>query len=528
MKAEKATAADSSVLISDLDSNLIKFVQGTGINFISSIIGLLLAVIANVIVARFYSISEYGLYALVGIVLTLSIRFATLGLGEGCTRFTSYYIGKNQKEKIKGTIISSLIIASISSIATAILFFFLADFIAIRIFHTEELSRLIKIISIAIPFWIILNMIIAVFRGLQRTREKIYFMDLTSNFLKVGAFVCIIFLGLSLSYLIFAYTLSIIITFLAAFLYFLKKIPKDIKKVKPKFDFKPLLFFSLPIVISSVGWYILASANKIMLGILKSDFEVGIYNASDAIAINLSIFLSSSVFIFLPIATSLYAQNKNGLKRYYQVVTKWIFILTFPFIIVILLFPKTVISIIFGGKYILAALSLQLLTLGSSINIATGPNNDTIIVLGKTKMIMFFSLFGAALNICLNYFMIPLFSYDGAAFSAMFSLILQNIFLSSYLFFAYRIHPFTKNFIKPLLIYLPILLCSYYLILHFNLEYNSFLFKAIVCIGLIISFFVIVIISKSIDKEDLQFFNLFEKKIGLRFNVLRKIIKKFM
>ncbi len=528
MNDKKTKADDSSISNNDLDGNLIKFVQGTGTNFIGSIIGLLLALIVNVMVARFYSVSEYGLYAIVLLILSFSLRFATMGLGEGSTRFISYHRGKNEKEKIKGTIISTLIIASISSIATAILFFFLADFIAIKIFHIDELSNLIKIISIAIPFWIFLNLIIGFFRGFERTREKIFFMDLIINLFRVGIFIFIIFLGLSLSYIIFAYTLSIIITFLATFLYFFKKIPDSIRKVKAEFNFKPLLSFSLPILISTIGWFIFAAANKIMLGILKSDYEVGIYNVADSVAANLTIFLSSSVFIFLPIATSLFARNKNELKRYYQVVTKWIFMLTFPFIVVILLFPITVISIIFGEKYISATLALQLLTLGASITIATGPNNDTIIVLGKTKLIMFLSLFGAALNICLNYLMIPLFSYNGAAFSAMFSLILQNIFLSSYLFFVYRIHPFTKNFIKPLLIYLPILLFSHYLILHFNLEYNSLLFKAIICMGLILLYFVIIIMLKSFDEEDLQFFNLFEKKIGFRFNLLRKIIKKFM
>lgn len=528
MKDKKIIPDSSSIIISDLDSNLIKFAHGTGIIFIGSIIGLLLAIIANIIVARFYSVEEYGLYGLVILILTLSLRIATLGLGEGSTRFTSYYRGKNDIEKIKGTVISTLIIASISSLITAILFFFLADFIAYKIFNINELSRLIKIISIAIPFWILLNLIIGIFRGFERTREKVYFMDLFNNLLRIGIFVIIIVLGLSLNYIIFAYVLAIIITFIATFLYFIKKIPEDIRKVKTEYNLKPLLFFSLPIVIATLGSIIFASANKIMLGILKSDFEIGMYNVPDAIAGNLTIFLTSSTFIFLPLASSLFAQNKkNVFKRYYQIVTRWIFILTFPLILIILLFPKTVISIIFGGKYISAALSLQLLTIGCFINIATGPNNDTLIVLGKTKQIMIFTLLGAALNIYLNYLLIPLFSYDGAAFSTMLSLILHNIFLSSYLFFVYRVHPVTKKFITPLLIYLPILLFSYFLILYFNLEYLTFILKAIVCISLIILFYAITIISKSYDKEDLNFLILIEKKIGFKFNLLRKIIKKF-
>ena len=162
---KKTNADDSFISINDLDINLIKFVQGTGLIFIGSIIGLFMELIVNLLVARSFSVGEFGLYGLVFLILAFSLRFASLGLSEGVTRFISYFRGKNEKEKINGTIISSLIIATISSIITAVLFFFLADFIAINIFHTEELSRLIKIISIAIPFWVLLNLIIGVFRG---------------------------------------------------------------------------------------------------------------------------------------------------------------------------------------------------------------------------------------------------------------------------------------------------------------------------------------------------------------------------
>ena len=515
----------------ELDSNLKKTVKGTGIIFFGQVIGTILGLISMMLVARFYSTGEYGLYSLGLFIISFFIGISSLGVFEGCPRYISYYRGKADSEKVKGTINSSLIIVSISSTIIAILLFFLSDFIANRIFGIEELSTIIKIIVIGLPFWAIIRLIVGIFRGFESVKENVYFSNLSLRLLKIPFFMLVIFLGLSFNYIIVVYTLSIIITFFVAIFYLARKLPESIKRTTKKTpsQAKTILSFSLPLAISGFAWFFISGADKVMLGILKTEVEVGLYNAATPLAGYLDFFLSTTIFIFQPIGSRLLAENRIGeLKRNYQILTKWLFTLTFPLIVVLLLFPETIISIIFGEKYILAATALQLLVIAHFIQILSGPNGTTLTILGKTKIKMYFTFIGGGTNVALNYFLIPSFGIEGAALSTMTSLIIINIFKGGYLFKISKIHPFQRNFIISIISFVVVLSLFYYFIIYVHLVDLSLILKILSCFILIIVYFVIILVSKSYDEEDLQLLLLVERKIGIRFNFLRKIIKKFI
>jgi len=513
-----------------LDSNLKKAAKGTGILLIGSVIGTILGLVGTILVARFYSVGEYGLFGLGTFVVSFFLNISTLGIFEGCPRFISYYRGEKDEGKIKSIIKSSLLIVGLSSTIFAILLFFLSDFIANQIFGIEELSNVIRIVVIGLPFWAITNLIISIFRGYESVKEKIYFSNFSLSLIKVPLFAGVIVLSLSFDYIIIAYVLSIVITFFIATFYLIKRLPRSIKKTKDtSLQTRTLLNFSWPLIFSGLGWFLISGADKLMLGILSTEIEVGLYNAALPLAGYTKIFLATSIFIFQPIASRLLAENKmDEIKRNYQIITKWLFTLTFPFIMVLVLFPETVISIFFGEKYILASIALQLLVIAFFIHAFLGPNGATITILGKTKMIMYFNLIAGCINVILNYFLIPLFGINGAALSTMISLSIINSLFAVYLFKISKIHPLRKNFVLPVMISVVFIVLFYVLIVFFNLEKMNLLFKIISCSIVIISYFVIIIVSKSYDKEDLQLFLMIEKKIGIRFNILRKIIKRLM
>ena len=74
------------------------------------------------------------------------------GLAWGIQRFVSFYKGKGDKSGIKGTILGALKISLPLSIIFAIILFFHADWVSIRVSHQSELTPVLRIFSIAIPF----------------------------------------------------------------------------------------------------------------------------------------------------------------------------------------------------------------------------------------------------------------------------------------------------------------------------------------------------------------------------------------
>jgi len=77
-----------------VDQSLQKIAKGTGIIFIGTIIGMLFGFVSRVIVVRYITQTEYGIYSLALLLTNIFITISTLGLQEGSTRYIEYIRGK--------------------------------------------------------------------------------------------------------------------------------------------------------------------------------------------------------------------------------------------------------------------------------------------------------------------------------------------------------------------------------------------------------------------------------------------------
>jgi len=111
-----------------VNDSLRKIAKGTTIIFIGKIIGMLFGFVGRVILIRFTTQSEYGIYSLAITILSIFVVISTLGLEEGSTRYIAYFRGKGDDENIRGTIYSSIKIALTASISLATISFFVSDF----------------------------------------------------------------------------------------------------------------------------------------------------------------------------------------------------------------------------------------------------------------------------------------------------------------------------------------------------------------------------------------------------------------
>jgi O-antigen/teichoic acid export membrane protein len=70
-----------------VNQSLQKIAKGTGIIFIGTIIGMLLGFVGRVIIVRFTTQTEYGIYSLTLVLISIFVTISTLGLQEGSTRY---------------------------------------------------------------------------------------------------------------------------------------------------------------------------------------------------------------------------------------------------------------------------------------------------------------------------------------------------------------------------------------------------------------------------------------------------------
>jgi len=510
------------------DRSLQKIARGTGIVFFGTISGMLLGFCERILFARFFSQAEYGIYSLALVVLNITVMFSTFGLQEGSARQIASYRSKGDTEKVQGVIISSLQMALIASTVFSAVLFFTSDIISTKIFHEADLSAPLKIFSLAVPFFSLIQILTSFFRGFNKVKPKVYFQDILRSGVFLLSLVFIILLGLSFSMAMYAFLVSIVFTCLAFSTYTIKKLPLNINlKARLKTEGKELLLFSLPLFATLILNMIITWTDILMLGYYKTSDTVGLYNAALPIARLLPIPLASLVFIYTPVCSQLFSQKLFGeMKRNYNIATKWIFAATLPLFLVVFFFPADVLKLLFGIKYIEASTALKILSLGFFIHTFLGPNGATLTAMGRTKLLMWASLSAAFLNITANMVLIPFLGINGAAIASASALALANIINSTRLYQLSGIHPFSKNYLKPIVTSVIIAF-----VIH-TVFRNSLTVTLWILPVLVLSFLVIYsfafLLTKSFDREDITMLLEIEKRMGLNLSVVKRSLKRFM
>ena len=91
-----------------LNESLRKIAKGAGFVLIGTLIGRAFGYGSRIIIARFLGANDYGLISLGFAALTMAAALAAIGLPSGITRYVSFYKGKEDERRIKGTIIYAI------------------------------------------------------------------------------------------------------------------------------------------------------------------------------------------------------------------------------------------------------------------------------------------------------------------------------------------------------------------------------------------------------------------------------------
>jgi len=213
-----------------------------------------------------------------------------------------------------------------------------------------------------------------------------------------------------------------VLTNLAVSIWMLKKYSNIFESFKWGIDYgfvKKLVAESFPLAISAFMISIYYNLDMVMLGMIKTETEVGIYNAVYRIFMIGILPIGVIVKILLPSISRILEKDKliNSLIKYgiMLLVTSVIVSVVFYF------FAEELLIIIFGKQYIAGTYALMII----SFNIAViGVNvffGNPLTVWGKQRQYAVAITFGAIANILLNIILIPKYSYNGAAFATLLS-----------------------------------------------------------------------------------------------------------
>jgi O-antigen/teichoic acid export membrane protein len=242
-------------MVEPLSASLRKIARGTGIALVGTFLALLLGFVTRLIIARYGSETEYGIYSLAIVIMTFVTTLVSLGMPDGVARYIAYFRGRGETAKVRAVTSVSLQLVTAASIVFSIALFFSAEYIASNIFHTSELALALKVFVVGIPFFALINILVSAFRGFDSMKPQAYFQYVLFNILFLLLVSVLAILHLSFANLFYAYVIALILTFVALLIYTIKKLPQPIAFTGWQSNAavrKELALFSLPLLVTAV------------------------------------------------------------------------------------------------------------------------------------------------------------------------------------------------------------------------------------------------------------------------------------
>jgi O-antigen/teichoic acid export membrane protein len=438
---------------------------------------------------------QIGLTRLLISVSFLFATFASLGAGNIPTKFFPYF--KDEKKQHNGILSFLLSVGFIGFILFVIIFVLLKD--VIFNIYAKNSPMLLEYFFYFIPFTLIV-VLTTIFESYLIIQQR----PILPAFVREIFIRLLMMLGLTAIYFGFftfsSFTNSIIIYYLLGLLILILYIKKEkILFLKPNFQiiksphFKEMLVFAGFIIMGNASATIIVNIDSLMLSAYSGLGSAGIYTIAFFIAAVIEIPKRSISQVVIPIVSQ---ANKDGdipkLKELYEKTSLNQLIVGGLIFLGIWCNIENVFKLIPHGEvYAQGKWVVFFIGLSKLFDMATGVNQEIVGTSRYYKIDLLFYLFLVVIAIISNSIFIPIYGMTGAAIASAISIFLFNAIRYLFLFYVFKIQPFSFDTLKVFFIFLITFYASYFITPFSNFIIDLILRSIIVLIlfgGLVLLF----------------------------------------
>ncbi len=390
--------------------------SNTLIQTIAKVVSIFVGIGSAMILTRYLGPAGYGEYNTVIVFVFIFSIISDLGVYQILLRELSQK--EDEREKILGNIYFWRIISSFS-------IFFLAAIIGFC-FPYGQIVKYAIVIEAARSF-------VYAIRTFYVTDFKLKLrMDIASygEILNRISFILLLFV-------VFYYNLNFVTIFIFIFLatvidylwvaFYFRKISD---KIKPRFDSQYLKLFlkeSLPVGVSVFLGMLHFKGDTLLLSILKSPEDVGIYSVGYRILENVVMLPGLFLAIIFPKLSQLAINRKKDLAIFFNKTVKILIIAVLPISLFLIVLAPWIVTLIAGPEYSAAIWITRILSLAVIAIFLSAPYIQLLIAARKQNILAWISLVTVIVNLGLNLIFIPKYSYQGAAVITLLTEILLAI-----------------------------------------------------------------------------------------------------
>ncbi len=405
-----------SFIFNNLSDPVKKVLGNTGWLISDKIIRMAVGLFVAAWVARYLGPDQYGLLSFSLALVALVGVLSNLGLQELIIRNIVKDPGK--RDDLLGT-------AFILKAVGGVLVFFVSILIAFLIRPDDPLSNTLVIIIAAGSIFQSFDVIEYYFKSQVKAKYSVIAKSISFFVINVLKVVLIIIEAPLIAFA-FAVTADILLgsaSLIAAY----RLSNKFFRKWKINLALaKEYLAEGYLLAISAIAVLIYMRIDQIMIGQLIGDKEVGLYSAAVKLSEVWYVIPLALIQSTAPVLVKSYNENiqkyNYRLQKLFNLLTLIGLVIAVPTIFL----SGWIVEIVFGGAYSNSS-GIFAIHIWSIIFVGWGLLRNHVLVFEKLVYItMIASLCGAAANVIINYFLIPLYQGEGAAIATLLSQIISS------------------------------------------------------------------------------------------------------
>lgn len=407
-----------------------KIVSNIGWLFSDLVVRILLSLFVGIWLARYLGPQQYGQLSFALALTTIFAGFVPLGLQSIVIRNINK--DPHKTELILGT---SFFLCVFTGVLSYLLLIGITDYVR----PNEQLIKvLVSICGLTLLFKC--TDVIKYWFESQVTSKYVVWVQNTSLILSATLKVILIVLQCDIVSFVWVSLVEALVSSILLLVIYLKK-SEGISKWTFSFqEAKLLIRESWYLLFSSFAVIVNLNIDKIFLGKISGDHELGIYSVASNLSqvwYSIPLILGASL---APSLTKLFSDNKPLYEHRVNKVFQYLFWTATIVSIIVTFFSDFFIAFIFGNGYKESAEILIIQIYITIFLFHISFRKRLLIIEGKSFYILYLSLSMLITNILLNLYLIPLFNAKGAAYSSLISWILNALFFPLF-FQSTRKHP---------------------------------------------------------------------------------------
>lgn len=428
------------------DTGLAKVAGGSALNMLGAAVSALAAFALVVVITRGSSRADAGVFFSVTSVFLVAVFIGQLGTDLGMVYFLSRARALGRQGLIRRYVRVAVRPVLAVALAMSVAMFVLAPQLG-RLTngeHAQQATAYLRILALFIAPTCVAAVLLAATRGMGTMRANVFIEQIGRQLLQIVLVAIAVALPTK-NAIGWGWGVPYAGSLVAAYLWWrsiLRDVPVEATEAVEPVG-RAFWRFTAPRTVTSVAQQLIQRIDIVLVGALAGATQAAVFTASTRFVVAGQFGSFAITLAVQPaLAAALAQHDQLAVRRLFQASSAWLVGITFPLYLTFCVSGPTL-QRIFGAGYGGGATILLLVTLGLLIGASCGDVDSALVMSGRTTWSLVNTLFGLAVMLGLDVWLIPDHGAVGAGIGWGVAVSVKNLAGLAQVWLILRIHPFS-------------------------------------------------------------------------------------